>query len=245
MAVSIAVARVIEKQKGTKLCAMANFSAGHSLGEYSALCAMGALSLADTARLLRIRGEAMQSAVPVGRGGMVALVGVDIEAAEKIVAKAQELGVCNIANDNGAGQIVLSGAINAIDYIVNNAKDLGVRRAIKLPVSAPFHSSLMQSAANAMKDALSKVEIAQPKAPIIANVSVKEYSSPDEIRGNLVEQVCGRVRWRETMEFFKEMKVERFVEIGPGKVLSGITSKMLECIAISISTPHDIKEFLK
>ncbi len=247
MAVSIAIMRVLEKQGKINFSNDINANAGHSLGEYSALCAAQVFSLSDTALLLRKRGNAMQESVPIGKGGMVALLGAEIDQAEMIAKKAEALGVCNIANDNGAGQFVLSGEIAAINYIIDNAKDLGIKRAIKLPVSAPFHSDLMKSAAHVMEDALSKVKINSPIIPVIANVSIEAYKSSEEIKENLVKQVYGRVRWRESMQnLVTHFGIERFVEIGPGKVLSTIANKMFsEYKALSISTPREIEEFLK
>jgi malonyl CoA-acyl carrier protein transacylase len=247
MAVSMAVIRVLEKQSGKSISELGKVSAGHSLGEYSALCAASAISLRDTAMLLRIRGNAMQEAVPVGKGGMVALLGMEIDKAEDIASKASNYGVCNVANDNGAGQVVLSGSVESIDFIVDNVKALEIKRAVRLPVSAPFHSDLMKPAALVMQDALASVEINLPLLPIVANVSVAEYKTAQEIRESLARQVYSKVRWKESMELcIENYEVDNFIEIGPGKVLSTIASKMFNHHkSLSISTPEDIEKFLR
>ncbi|MGO9430116.1 ACP S-malonyltransferase, partial [Rhodoblastus sp.] len=222
MAVSLAAVRVLEKEAGLDLSRDAKFVAGHSLGEYSALCAAGALSLADAARLLRLRGSAMQAAVPVGAGAMAALLGVELDAAREIAAAAGATGaVCQVANDNGGGQVVLSGARAAVEKAMEIARERGVKRAVLLPVSAPFHCALMQPAAEAMKDALAGAAIARPRAPVVANVTAAPVSEPEEIRRLLVEQVTGAVRWRESVAFMAGAGVTKFVECGAGKVLAG------------------------
>ncbi|KIE05493.1 Malonyl CoA-acyl carrier protein transacylase [Candidatus Jidaibacter acanthamoeba] len=247
MTVSIAVMRVLEKQGKLNISKDISASAGHSLGEYSALAAAKSFSLTDTAQLLRTRGNAMQESIPSGKGGMVALLGTEIEQAESISKEANNFGICNIANDNGAGQIVLSGEISAIHYILENYKIFGIKRAVKLPVSAPFHSGLMENAEKIMEQALSASKINLPLIPIIANISVKAYSSAVEIKENLIKQVCGRVRWRETMHtLVNDYNIERFIEIGSGKVLSTIATKMFpEYKSLSILSLQDIEEFLK
>jgi len=243
MAVSVAVMRVLEKEKGARIGA-AQFVAGHSLGEYSALAAAGSLSLADTARLLRIRGKAMQQAVPVGEGAMAALLGVDVEAAAKISAEASAVTglVCGVANDNAEGQVVISGAKAAIDKAMALSKDYGARRAIPLPVSAPFHCALMQPAADRMAEALAEVEIKAPAVPLVANVLASAITDPDEIRKRLIEQVTGTVRWRESGAWMAEQGVRTLYEIGAGKVLTGLVRRIDERLdGRAIGTVSDIE----
>jgi [acyl-carrier-protein] S-malonyltransferase len=241
MAVSMAVMRVLEKEKGISLADKVKFVAGHSLGEYSALAAAGAFSLADTARLLRLRGQAMQKAVPVGVGAMAALLGVGIEAAEKVAAEAAQGDVCQVANDNDPTQIVLSGHKSAIDRVAEIGKKYGVRRAVPLPVSAPFHCALMQPAADAMAEALAQVTIHKPVVPLIANVLAEPISDPEEIKRRLVEQVTGTVRWRESVAAMADNGVTDFYEIGSGKVLAGLVKRIAATAnAQSIGTPADI-----
>lgn len=241
MAVSMAVMRVLEKEKGFKLAEKVNYVAGHSLGEYSALAAAGAFTLGDTARLLRLRGQAMQKAVPVGEGAMAALLGVGLDVAQKVAEAAAQGDVCQIANDNDPSQVVLSGHKRAIDRVAEVGKPLGVRRALPLPVSAPFHCALMQPAADAMAEALSKVEIKKPSVPVIANVLAAPISDPDEIRKRLVEQVTGTVRWRECVLFMGANGITQIYEIGAGKVLAGLVGRIDKSIkAASIGTPEDI-----
>jgi len=241
MAVSMAVMRVLEKEKGFNLTDKVKFVAGHSLGEYSALAAARAFTLADTARLLRLRGQAMQRAVPVGEGAMAALLGVGLDVAQKVAQAAAQGDVCQIANDNDPAQVVLSGHKRAIDRVAEAGKPLGVRRAMPLPVSAPFHCSLMQPAADAMAEALSKVEIKAPVVPVIANVLAAPISDPDEIRRRLVEQVTGTVRWRESVQFMAANGITEIYEIGAGKVLSGLVGRIDKSIkAAFIGTPDDV-----
>jgi [acyl-carrier-protein] S-malonyltransferase len=225
----------------------ANFMAGHSLGEYSALCAAGVFSLADTAKLVRFRGQAMQNAVPIGLGSMVALVGSDIETAQKVAELASAFGICEIANDNGAGQVVLSGEAIAIDKVVEIHKEYGIKRAVKLPVSAPFHSSLMQPAAEAMRAELEKYTSMEAKVDVIPNVSVVPTRDPEELKRSLVRQVAGRVRWRETYDLLQKKRVEKICEIGPGKVLSTIAGRMFkdEIKACHCGTPSELDELVK
>lgn len=247
MAVSVAVVRVLEA-RGYKLAEKAAFVAGHSLGEYSAHCAAGTFSLADTARLLRIRGNAMQAAVPVGEGAMAAIIGLDNDDVEfACQGAAGETGsVCQIANDNGGGQIVISGSKAAVERAAALASDKGAKRALMLPVSAPFHSALMTPAADAMREALSKVAINPPAVPVIANVTVAPVSEPDEIIHRLVEQVTGQVRWRETVEWFAGSGVTTLVEAGSGKVLTGLARRIDKALAgVAINTPADIEAFLQ
>ena len=241
MAVSMAVMRVLEREKGIKLGDTAKYVAGHSLGEYSALAAAGAFSLADAARLLKLRGQAMQKAVPVGQGAMVALLGVGIDVAEKVAAEAAQGDVCQIANDNEPTQVVLSGSKAAIDRVAEVGKAHGVRRAIPLPVSAPFHCALMQPAADAMAEALSKVTINAPVVPVVANVVASAVSDPEEIRRLLVEQVTGAVRWRECVGYLAGNGVTDIFEVGSGKVLAGLAKRIEKSLeAMSIGTPADI-----
>lgn len=241
MAVSIAALRVLESEAGISVANDADFVAGHSLGEYSALAAAGSFSVADTARLLRIRGRAMQTAVPVGAGAMAALIGLDYDAAAAVAQEAAQGQVCQAANDNGGGQVVVSGDKAAVERAVEIAKAKGAKRAMLLPVSAPFHCSLMQPAAEAMADALSKVTINVPVKPVVANVVAAPVSSPDEIRKRLVEQVTGTVRWRECVQTMSSKGVTTFIEIGAGKVLSGLVKRIADganCAAFG--APADI-----
>ncbi len=245
MATSIALLKVIEKKTGKPLSELCSYVAGHSLGEYTALCAAGAISLGDTARLLRIRGDAMQAAVPQGQGGMAALIGVDFEQADAIAKEAAAGEVCQAANDNGGGQVVVSGSLGAIERVLEVAAAKGVKRAIKLPVSAPFHSALMQPAAEKMRDALAAVEIKAPTVPLIANVTADIVTDPKKISELLVEQITGMVRWRESVEKLKALGVEQLVEIGSGKVLSGLTKRIeSELQSTSLQTPENIDAFL-
>ena len=242
MAVSIAVMRVLEREKGFSLKDKVRFVAGHSLGEYSALAAAGAFSLADTARLLKLRGEAMQKAVPVGQGAMTALLGVGLDGAQKVAEAAAQGDVCQVANDNEPTQVVLSGHKSAIDRVPEAGKAFGLRRAILLPVSAPFHCTLMQPAADAMADALSKVQVNAPVVPVVANVLASPVSDPDEIRKCLVEQVTGTVRWRECVQYLAANGITEVYEIGAGRVLSGLVGRIDKSVkATPIGTPTDIE----
>jgi len=245
MAVSLAVVRVLEAEAGLDLARDAQFVAGHSLGEYSALAAAGSFSLADTARLLRQRGEAMQKAVPVGQGAMAALLGLDYETGVAVAAEAAGANdVCQIANDNGGGQVVASGHKAAVERAVEIAKAKGARRALMLPVSAPFHCALMQPAADAMREALASVTVRAPKVPLVANVLAAPISEPDEIRNRLVEQVTGTVRWRESVAYMASEGVTTFYELGAGKVLSGLVKRIAEgASGIAIGQPVDIETF--
>lgn len=239
MATSIAAMRALEAE-GISV-GDAAFVAGHSLGEYSALCAAGALSLADTARLLRLRGRAMQAAVPVGVGAMAALLGLDFAAADAVAREAAQGEVCQAANDNDPAQVVVSGHKGAVERALEIAKAKGAKRAILLPVSAPFHCALMQPAADAMAEALAGVTVNAPVVPLVANVRARPISGPDEIRALLVEQVTGSVRWRESVEWMASNGVSEFWEIGAGKALCGMIrriAKEAECRAVG--TPEDV-----
>ena len=240
MAVSLAAMRVLG-DKGLKLPGKVAYVAGHSLGEYSALAATSALRLADTARLLKIRGRAMQEAVPVGQGAMAALLGADLAQAEDLAKAAAEGEVCQAANDNAPGQVVISGAKTAIDRAVGLAPKFGARRAVLLPVSAPFHCALMQPAADAMREALAGVTINPPSVPLIANVLAAPISDPEAIRVRLVEQVTGMVRWRETMLYLKANGVGAIYEVGAGRVLTGIARRFEGLEARSVGTPDELE----
>jgi len=241
MAVSLATLRVLQAEAGFSVARDAAFVAGHSLGEYSALAAAGSLSISDTARLLRIRGLAMQKAVPVGVGAMAALLGLDYEAAVAVADEAAQGQVCQAANDNGGGQVVVSGDKAAVDRAVEIAKARGAKRAMLLPVSAPFHCRLMQPAAEAMAEALAGVAIQRPVAPLVSNVLATPILDPDDIRRRLIEQVTGTVRWRESIAYMANHGVKRFFEIGAGKVLSGLVKRIADgAVGISVGGPNDI-----
>jgi [acyl-carrier-protein] S-malonyltransferase len=241
MAVSMAVMRVLEKEKGFRLQDKVKFVAGHSLGEYSALAAAGAFSLSDTARLLKLRGQAMQKAVAVGQGAMAALLGVGMDVAVKVAAEAAQGDVCQVANDNEPTQVVLSGHKTAIDRVTEIGKAHGVRRAVNLPVSAPFHCALMQPAADAMAEALSHVKVHKPVVPVVANVVAHAISDSEEIKKCLVDQVVGTVRWRECVAYMAANGITDFYEIGAGKVLAGLVKRTATTAnASSIGTPADV-----
>jgi [acyl-carrier-protein] S-malonyltransferase len=245
MAVSLAVIRVLDKEFGVAIDRAA-FVAGHSLGEYSALAAAGALSIADTARLLKLRGQAMQRAVPVGQGAMASLIGpkTDLALAEAAAAAGAEVGVCVVANDNNNGNVVISGDKAAVDRAIEKAKELGAR-AIPLNVSAPFHCPLMQPAADEMATALASAALLAPAVPVVANVTARPEQDADTIRGLLVEQVTGRVRWRESMEWMATQGgVTRFVEVGSGKVLTGMAKRIApDAESLALNSPEDIEAF--
>ncbi len=244
MAVSLATMRVLEVEAGIDLKRDVAFVAGHSLGEYSALAAARSFSIADAARLLRIRGRAMQKAVPVGAGAMAALIGLELDEVKAVAAEAADVGVCAAANDNGGGQVVLSGAKSAVERAVEIAKARGAKRAMMLPVSAPFHCPLMQPAADAMAEALSAVSVKPPLVPVVANVLARPISEPAEIVKSLVEQVTGTVRWRESVTFMAQAGVTSFHEIGAGKVLAGLIKRIADGVSTSsIGTPDDIARF--
>ncbi len=255
MAVSLAVLRVLEDEGGLDLAGKAAVVAGHSLGEYAALAAAGSMGVAQTARLLRLRGSAMQRAVPTGEGGMAALIGVELEQAREICAAAvllriegrpDQREVIEVANDNGGGQVVISGAIAAINRAIDIAKSRGIRRAMLLPVSAPFHCSLMAPAADVMREALGEADIAMPRLPLIANVTAAKASEPDEIRDLLVRQVTATVRWRESVQAMTALGVDSFIELGAGKVLSGLCKRIAPDAATRCAgTPDEIETLLK
>lgn len=244
MAVSLATIRVLEAEAGLDLARDAAFVAGHSLGEYSALAAAGTFSIADAARLLRIRGNAMQAATPVGTGAMAAILGLDFEAVVAVAAEAAQGEVCQAANDNGGGQVVISGHKAAVDRACEIAKGKGAKRAIPLPVSAPFHCALMQPAADAMAEALAKVAVKAPVVPVVANVLAAPISDPAEITRRLVEQVTGTVRWRDCVAAMAGAGVTTFYEIGSGKVLTGLVKRIADgASGIAIGTPDDVAAF--
>ena len=245
MAVSLAVMRVLESQGKWRLADKAAFVAGHSLGEYSALAAAGTFTVADTARLLKLRGQAMQKAVPVGVGAMAALLGIELPEAESIAADVAAGEICQVANDNSSGQVVISGHKAAVDRAIALAAEKGFKRSVLLPVSAPFHCALMQPAADAMAEALDKVAISAPVVPLVANVTAAPTVDPVLIRAQLVQQVTGTVRWRESVLAMKGLGVERLIEAGSGKVLAGLVKRIDKDIsALSLQTPEDIDAFL-
>src|SRR6516164_6446208 len=244
LAVSVAALRVLENEAGFDVSREAAFVAGHSLGEYSALVAAGSLASADAARLVRIRGRAMQQAVPVGVGAMAALLGLEFDAAAAVAAEAARGQVCQAANDNGGGQVVVSGDKAAVERAVELAKERGARRALLLSVSAPFHCALMQPAADAMAAALAKVAVKPPVVPVVANVLVKPVTDPADIVRALVAQVTGTVRWRESVAFMAAAGVTTFYEVGAGKVLSGLVRRIVDgARGVAIGTPDDITMF--
>jgi [acyl-carrier-protein] S-malonyltransferase len=244
VAVSLAAMRVLESEAGLDLAREAQFVAGHSVGEYAALAAAGSLSIADAARLVRTRGRAMALAVPAGAGAMAALIGVDFDVAAVIATEAAQGLVCQAANDNGGGQVVISGDRAAVERAVAIAKDKGVRRAMMLPVSGPFHSALMQPAADVMRDALAGVSIKPPVVPLVANVLASPTSDPLEIVRGLVAQVTGTVRWRESVAFMASAGVTTFYEVGAGKVLSGLVKRIAEgASGVAIGTPEEVVAF--
>jgi [acyl-carrier-protein] S-malonyltransferase len=245
MAVSLAVTRVLESEGRLQLGDKAAYVAGHSLGEYSALAAAGSLAVADAARLLRRRGQAMQEAVPVGEGAMAAVLGLDLADAQAVAEEAAQGEVCQAANDNAPGQVVLSGHTAAVERACEVAKAKGAKRAILLPVSAPFHCSLMAPAAEVMAEALAAVELRMPAAPLVANVTASHLSDPAEIRRKLVEQVTGMVRWRESVAYMAGQGVEKVVELGAGKVLTGLSRRIDRALdATAAETPQEIEAVL-
>ena len=242
---SVAVLAALEAASGKPVSALAHFVAGHSLGEYSALAAAGTLEIQDAAHLLRLRGDSMQKAVPVGAGAMAALLGADLELADAIVAESSDAGLVQIANDNAPGQIVVSGSLAGVEKAMAVAKEKGVRRALKLPVSAPFHCDLMAPAAQEMAAALATASMKDAAMPVICNISASGETSASALRQNLVAQVTGRVRWRETLLELHSKGVTRFVEVGTGKVLSGLVKRTLEEVeSYSLETYEDIESFL-
>jgi [acyl-carrier-protein] S-malonyltransferase len=247
MTISMAVMRVLEKQGGLVLANHVDCVAGHSLGEYSALTAVGSLKLEDTARLLKLRGQSMQKAVPVGQGAMAAILGLDFDAVDAIAAQSAKEDVCEAANDNAPGQVVISGSAAAVERAVALASEQGAKRAVLLPVSAPFHCQLMQPAAEAMHEALSQTQMAIPSVPVIANITARAEQDPDALKTLLVEQVTGRVRWRESVDaMHSQHGIETIVEIGAGKVLSGLTRRInKEMSGLSLEKLADIEEYIK
>ncbi|MEM8785816.1 MAG: ACP S-malonyltransferase [Pseudomonadota bacterium] len=246
MAVSLALVATLEKEAGFAIEDKITVVAGHSLGEYSALCAAGSIGLAETARLLKTRGQAMQAAVPVGEGAMAAMLGLDIADVETVIETVSADGVCSAANDNAPGQVVISGASASVDRAIELAKEAGAKKAIRLAVSAPFHCPLMQPAAEAMAEALAGVSLEPPRVPLIANVTAAPVTDPDEIRRLLVDQVTARVRWRETIASLASHGIEGVVEVGAGKVLTGMAKRIDRSLSLAtIETPDDIDTFLK
>ena len=241
MAVSLAGIRTLREEKGIAFDRHVAFVAGHSLGEYSALAAAGALSLADTARLLKTRGRAMQAAVPVGKGAMAALLGAELPQAQELAKAASDGEVCAAANDNAPGQVVISGTRSAIDRVVTLAPQFGARRAVLLPVSAPFHCALMQPAADVMQEVLREVRILAPSVPLVANVLASAISDPEVIRARLVEQVTSMVRWRESMLYLRDQGVTSVYEVGAGRVLTGLARRFDGLEASSIGTPEELE----
>jgi [acyl-carrier-protein] S-malonyltransferase len=246
MATSMAFLRVLEKETGFVLSRQVNCVAGHSLGEYTALAAAGAITLADTARLLKTRGRAMQQAVPAGEGAMAAILGLEFDAVMEIVKEAAKYEICAVANDNAPGQVVVSGTAAGVDKVVELAKERGAKRAVPLSVSAPFHCPLMAPAAQVMQEALGKATIKTPSVPLVANVTAALVSDVDTIRKLLVEQVTGMVRWRESVQFMQAQGIDSIIEIGAGKVLSGLNKRIApEINSSSIGSPQDIEAFVK
>lgn len=246
MAVSMAVLRVLETEGGIDLAKSCAFVAGHSLGEYSALAAARTFGLADTARLLKTRGQAMQKAVPVGEGGMAALLGADMDVAGEIADAAAEGAVCSVANDNAPGQIVLSGAMAAIDRAIDVSAEKGIKRCLKLPVSAPFHCAMMAPAADVMEKALADVDLVRPLVPVMANVTAAPAENPDDIARLLVEQVTALVRWRESVLAMRDAGVDTLIELGAGKVLTGLTKRIdRDITSMNVETPADVEAVLK
>ena len=245
MACSIATLRILNKITNKNLSDLACYVCGHSLGEYSAMTAAEVFSLSQCATLLRLRGDAMQKAVPIGKGAMAALIGTNIEMAVKVIDKVKHYGVCDIANDNSQGQVVISGDILAVENAMKFSKDFGIKKAILLPVSAPFHCKLMRPAQIIMEEALNKLNFKKPLLPIISNVNVLPENNPDKLRKNLIDQVTGTVRWRETMEFAEKKGIKKIIELGSGKVLTGIAKRMIkDIVTINIENTEDFKNFI-
>lgn len=245
MAVSMAVVEILKKQGGFKIEDICSYVAGHSLGEYSALTAAGALNIADTARLLRIRGDAMQKAVPVGVGSMAAILGLDFDDVKAIADEASNSEICEAANDNSVGQVVVSGHKGAVAQAITLAQAKGAKKAVELPVSAPFHCALMQPAADAMREALAEANVMKPVVPVVANVTASATTDPEEIRDLLVRQVTGTVRWRESVIWMKDQGVSEMVELGAGKVLSGLVRRIdREISCESVGSPADIEALI-
>jgi [acyl-carrier-protein] S-malonyltransferase len=245
MATSLAALRALEVRSDRPLAGLCQVVAGHSLGEYSALAAAGSLALGDAARLLRVRGQAMQEAVPVGAGAMAAILGLELAAVEEVARHASEIGVCDLANDNAPGQAVVSGSRVAVERAVDLAKEQGARRSVLLPVSAPFHCRLLAPAAEAVGAALAEVEIRAPAVPVVSNVTATPESAPEALRARLVEQVTARVRWRESLLAMAGLGIEATVELGTGRVLSGLAKRTLPgVVTYALGTPEEIDAFV-
>jgi len=242
MACGIAAFRVLSKLTGKKLPDLANFVCGHSLGEYTAMTVAEVFSLQECSKLLRLRGDAMQKAVPVGKGAMAAFIGTDIKTVEKILEKVQSYGICDIANDNSDVQVVISGDLDAVEKAISLSKEYGIKRAIVLPVSAPFHCRLMQPAQSIMQEALDNLGFQKPLVPIVSNINAKSESDPIKLRENLINQVTGTVKWRETMLLANELGVQKITELGSGKVLTGIAKRMIENVnTLNIENSADLE----
>ncbi|MBP6951085.1 MAG: ACP S-malonyltransferase [Alphaproteobacteria bacterium] len=246
MTVSMALIRVLEKEGGLNLSQTISYMAGHSLGQYSALCTAGSLSLSDAAQLLKIRGQAMQKAVPKGEGAMAALLGLTMDDIQKIVAQATQSQVCEIANDNSPGQVVVSGHREAIERAIEISKSYGAKRSILLNVSAPFHCSLMQPAQDQMEIAFQEIDVKNPSIPILDNVSTQVIRKGEDLKSLLIQQVTGQVRWRESIENLAELGVMTAIEVGAGKILTGLSKRIAPALeAFALNTPYDIESFLK
>lgn len=242
MACGIAAFRVLSKLTGKKLPDLANFVCGHSLGEYTAMTVAEVFSLQECSKLLRLRGDAMQKAVPVGKGAMAAFIGTDIKTVEKILEKVQSYGICDIANDNSDVQVVISGDLDAVEKAISLSKEYGIKRAIVLPVSAPFHCRLMQPAQSIMQEALDNLGFQKPLVPIVSNINAKSETDPIKLRENLINQVTGTVKWRETMLLANELGVQKITELGSGKVLTGIAKRMIENVnTLNIENSADLE----
>ena len=241
MACGVAAFRVLSKLAGKGIVDLANFTCGHSLGEYTAMTVAEVFSLKDCALLLRLRGKSMQEAVPVGKGAMAALIGINISRTNEIIEKVQTIGVCDIGNDNADGQVVISGEVKAVEKAIELAKENGVKRAILLPVSAPFHCRLMKPAKLIMEDALNKLKFNTPLVPIVSNITSFPETNTLKLKKNLIDQVTGIVRWKETMEFAKTLGVKKIIELGSGKVLTGIAKRMIE--NVSVESYENLEDF--
>ena len=245
MACGVASFRVLKKITGKKLPQLADYVCGHSLGEYTAMTVSEVFSLKECSKLLRLRGNAMQKAVPVGKGAMAAFIGADISKTLDILKQVQSFGVCDIANDNSDGQVVISGDLEAVENAINLTKQYGIKRAVLLPVSAPFHCRLMQPAQLTMEEALNNLEFQQPTLPIISNINAEPETDPNKLRINLINQVTGTVKWRETMLLAKKLGVQKITELGSGKVLTGIAKRMIENVSIlNIENSADLENIL-
>ena len=245
MACGVAAFRVLSKIKNKTISELADITCGHSLGEYTAMTVAEVFSLKDCAILLRLRGEAMQKAVPVGKGAMAALIGININKTKEIIQKVQIHGVCDIGNDNSDGQVVISGEIKAVEKAIELFKKIGVKRAVLLPVSAPFHCRLMEPARVIMEEALNNLDFKSPKIPIISNVSALDHIDPNELKNNLINQVTGTVRWRETMQLANKMGIKKIIELGSGKVLTGIAKRMLSNVSTEcFEKPEDFENLI-